>query len=145
MSAEQIAAEVSRQLSELKAQIFQELDERIERYLHKCDLQKCDLQKTQKTEDLAIVDADKRAIAIGEQVYTQIITEINRDVVPKVNQLMQWVNYNMQDGGEIVTDYRRAVEHQTNDGTMLLTDHAEAGDDRLIAPNIRLFFSESRD
>lgn len=80
----------------------------------------------------------------GQQIvnaaYKKVIGEINRDIVPKVNNMIEYVNYQMQDGGEIVTDYRRAVHAQANGDTKLLTD---GGDTKhIISENVSLFFRE---
>lgn len=86
-------------------------------------------------------------IAVGQQVcdtvYERVITEINTEVVPKVNNMVQWVNYNMQDGGEVVDSYRRAVEnqHRPDPKIKLLTDGHR--DKRIITEHIRTFFSDS--
>lgn len=81
--------------------------------------------------------------AVGQQItnatYKRVIAEINREIVPKVNSMVEFVNYQMQDPGEIVTDYRRAVNSSQNDGAKMLTD----GDNRhVISEHVSLFFRE---
>src|SRR6185312_6764485 len=100
-------------------------------------------------QQLAVANEKTREmiIAVGQQVcdtvYERVITEINTEVVPKVNNMVQWVNYNMQDGGEVVDSYRRAVEHQHRPDSKikLLTDGKK--DKRIITEHIRTFFESS--
>jgi N-formylglutamate amidohydrolase len=81
--------------------------------------------------------------AVGQQItnaaYKRVIADINRDIVPKVNSMVEFVNYQMQDPGEIVTDYRRAVHQQANEGQKLLTD---GNDKHVISEHVSLFFRE---
>lgn len=86
---------------------------------------------------------------VGQQVtntvYNKVIGEINEKIVPKVNNMVQYVNYQLQDGAEIVTDYRRAVETQANKnlqpGVKMLTDGKV--DKRVISEHVRTFFSDN--
>lgn len=97
---------------------------------------------------LAIVKKNTKelVLAVGQQVqntvYNRVLGEINEKIVPQVNNMVQWVNYNMQDGGEVIDSYRRAVEHQNRlDPTInLLTDGKD--DKRVISPHVRTFFGE---
>ena len=99
---------------------------------------------------LAIVKQNTKELvnAVGQQVtnqvYSKVIGEINTKIVPRVNSMVEYVNYQMQDGGEVVTDYRRAVEAQANKhlqpGTKLLTDGKH--DKQIISEHVRMFFSE---
>lgn len=91
---------------------------------------------TQNTKEL-VLSVGKQ---VQKQVYNQVINEINEKIVPKVNNMVEWVNYNMQDGGEIVSGYRRAVEAQScSDRVKLLTD---TKDKRIISEHVRLVFGE---
>lgn len=90
-------------------------------------------------------------MAVGQQVtnsvYTKVIGEINEKIVPKVNNMVEYVQYQMQDGGEVVTNYRRAVEAQSNKhlqpGMKMITDGKN--DRQVISENVRLFFSPDSD
>ena len=78
---------------------------------------------------------------IGQEVYQQIIGEINEKIVPQVNNMVEWVNYNTQDGGEVVDSYRRAAELQANKidpNIRLITDGSK--DKRIISEHVRTFF-----
>jgi hypothetical protein len=81
--------------------------------------------------------------AVGQQItnatYKRVITEINREIVPKVNSMVEYVNYQMQDPGEIVTDYRRAVHQQANGDNKMITD---GKDSHIISEHVSLFFRE---
>lgn len=108
-------------------------------------------EKIEKAGSLALVTADvpqqlQSAIImateqIGSSVYKQVIDEINEKVVPQVNGMVEWVNYNLQDGGEVVDQYRRAAEMQANKidpSVKLLTFGAT--DKRIISEHVRTFF-----
>lgn len=75
------------------------------------------------------------------RVYDQVVADINETIVPQVNNMVEWVNHNMQDGNETVDRFRRAVEsqHRLDPRIMLLTDGKR--DDRIISPHVRTFFS----
>lgn len=81
--------------------------------------------------------------AVGQQItnvaYKKVIAEINREIVPKVNSMVEYVNYQMQDPGEIVTDYRRAVDRQANGDHKMITD---GNDGHIISEHVSLFFRE---
>lgn len=79
------------------------------------------------------------SLAVGQQVYTKIMDKINNEIVPKVNNMVQWVNYNMQDGGEVADEYRRAVEMDMRHDTEYITDGKS---NPLISPHVRLFFED---
>ncbi len=94
--------------------------------------------RKQETTELVLAVCQKAQTA----VYNNVMREINEKVVPKVNNMVQWVNYNMQDGAGVVDDYRRQVEHQSvkfDPNMKLVTDGKR--DDRIISPHIRTFFS----
>ncbi len=77
---------------------------------------------------------------ICDDVYRQVINEINEKVVPKVDNMMQWVNYKTRDEDETVDSYRRAVERQANPELRMLTDGKHDG--RIISPYVRTFFGD---
>lgn len=84
-------------------------------------------------------------LSVGQQVQTQVLktvmNEINTKVVPKVNNMVQWVNYNMQDGAGVVDEYRREVEKQHFDPTVkMLTDGKK--DSRVISPYVRTVWGD---
>lgn len=97
---------------------------------------------------LAVVKQNTKELmlAVGQQVQTQvysrIIGEINEKIVPRVNNMVQWVNYNMQDGGEVVDQYRRAVEYQANKTAPGLEMITNGEDKNIISPHVRLFFNQ---
>lgn len=51
--------------------------------------------------------------AASKQIYQAVLTEINDKIMPKVNNMVQWVNYQTQDTTELITDYRHAVAEQS--------------------------------
>ena|ERR1700743_2014065 len=75
---------------------------------------------------------------VCDEVYGRVVGEINTTIVPKVDNMVKWVNYNMQDGGEIIDKYRRTVENQNE--TLSITDGSR--DSRIISPYVRMFFGE---
>ncbi len=93
-------------------------------------------RKETKNLVLAVVQQAK------DEVFNQVMCEVNETIVPQVERMVEWVNYNTQDGGEIVTDYRRAVEHQANGSKLKMLTYGKT-DKRIITPHIRTFWSES--
>ena len=80
---------------------------------------------------------------ITNQVYGKVLGEINEKIVPKVNNMIEFVKYQTQDGGEINDSYRRAVHAQSNphlDSTKLITDGRN--DPQILSPHISLFFGD---
>ena len=77
-------------------------------------------------------------------VYDKVLCEINQTLVPQINQMGRWVNFNMQDGDQLVDIYRRRVEHQSSGNTKMLTAGGSA-DKRVISPHIRTMFGEDSD
>lgn len=94
---------------------------------------------TNDKKTLALVAAITDQVA--EKVYKEVVDEINEKIVPQVNNMVEWVNYNTQDGGEVVDRYRRAAELQANkiDPTVkFITDGKH--DKRIISEHVRTFF-----
>jgi len=86
-------------------------------------------------------------LAVGEQVqtavYGRVISEINEKIIPKVENMIQWVNYSTQDGAEVVDQYRREVEYNQGGGGRSQQLLTHDGDNRhIISDNVRLFFKE---
>jgi hypothetical protein len=78
---------------------------------------------------------------ICNTVYGQVIGELNEKIIPKVNNMVQWVNFKLEDGHEVVDLYRRAVEYQANSADLrLITDGKK--DERIISEHVRTFFGE---
>jgi hypothetical protein len=83
-------------------------------------------------------------VAVGQQVtnltFKRVMDEINTKVVPKINEVAQYVSYQMQDTTELVTDYRRAVYDQSNaSNRKLLTN----GDTRhVLSEHVQTVFHE---
>jgi len=102
-------------------------------------------EAAQEKNDLQLQLTTKQTMAlVGEKihadVYADVMHEINTNIAPKVNQAMQWINYNMEDGNATVDSYRRKVEEQ-NSNTRLITDGSN--DRRIISENVRTYFSDS--
>jgi hypothetical protein len=83
-------------------------------------------------------------LAVGQQItnttYKKVMEEINREIVPKINNMASFVAYQMQDPTEIITDYRRAVHNQSEASTAgRITD----GNDRhVISEHVQVFFRD---
>lgn len=80
------------------------------------------------------------SMEICDDVYERVIGEINEKVVPKVDNMMQWVNYKTRDEDVTVDLYRRAVEHQSTADRRAITDGKN--DKRIITPHVRTFFGD---
>lgn len=98
--------------------------------------------------DKQLVVSTKQTMAlIGEKIQSDVTADImhsiNTNLMPKVNQAMQWVNYNMEDGSAVVDKYRRAVESKQFGDELAITDGSQ--DKRIISQNVRTYFSDSSD
>jgi hypothetical protein len=98
--------------------------------------------------DKQLVVSTKQTMAlIGEKIQSDVTADImhsiNTNLMPKVNQAMQWVNYNMEDGSAVVDKYRRAVESKQFGDDLAITDGSQ--DKRIISQNVRTYFSDSSD
>lgn len=74
---------------------------------------------------------------LGEKVYSQIIKEINTTIVPRIDKMVEWINYNIQDDDTTVRDYLSAVELVSNPTGSLTNGKT---DSRFITPYVRTFF-----
>jgi len=74
---------------------------------------------------------------LGEKVYSQIIKEINTTIVPRIDKMVEWINYNIQDDDNTVRDYLSAVELVSNPTGSLTNGKT---DSRFITPYVRTFF-----
>jgi len=92
------------------------------------------LEAQRNTKQLVLAVAE----GIQNNVYDKVFGEINETLMPKFNALTQWVNYNTQDGDEVVDSYRRAVEQQSL-GQGLLTNNDST---KFISPHVRTFFDD---
>lgn len=96
--------------------------------------------------NIALIKQNTKELMTGigqhvcNQVYDRVVDEINTTIVPKVDNMVKWVNYNTQDTVDIVDKYRRAVEKQSHDPTKLITDGSR--DSRIITPHVRMLFGE---
>ena len=94
---------------------------------------------------LAVTKAATKEIilAVGQKiatdVYDKVLDEINISIVPKVNSMVSWVNYQTQDTSEVITDYRRAVERTSSSGKSTITD---GNDKHIITPHFRMAFTD---
>ena len=137
----------------LDALVSEKLEALVSEKLNKISMQQSKPQ--QSPTELAIVDnnriydekmiSNEIVLAIGSQieqsVYASVINKINEELVPKVNNMAEWVNYNMQDGNDLVDQYRRAAEKQTNTDGMGLLTYGKT-DKRIISPHVRTFFED---
>lgn len=126
-----------------------ELDENVEKRLHNVNNQIV----VANNQQLAMVQKTTKELvaAVGQQVtntvYQKVVSEINEKVVPKVQNMVNYVNYQLADGGEIVTDYRRAVDAQANKhlqpGMKMITNGKN--NKQVISEHVRLFFGSEDD
>ncbi len=130
---EKIAQEIERQFKAHHTTIAAEVDKKLAASDKQIALSR------QSTNDIV----QKMGQNIYSEVYGRIMGDINKRIVPEVNKMVQWVNYNMQDGNAIVDSYRRDVEKQSEAerGVLHLTDGKK--DERIISPHVRTFFSEA--
>jgi hypothetical protein len=150
-----ISAEVTKQLFELKEQLNKELIEDMKILHQRVSREMIDVLttmideklKTHTNNSLSVIGEQNELVKLNEQmqqVYTAVnsnmMKEINEKVMPKINNMANWVRYNTQDTGEMIDSYRRAVEHQSRTNVMAITDGTN--DTRVISPYVRTFFGE---
>jgi hypothetical protein len=144
-----IAEEITKQLYEFKAQIMAECEALINKKIKKLQRNQTDAVTNAVTSqnDRALVvqkETEKMILAVGmevqKSVYNKVMTEINTNVMPKVERVMDRINYHMEDGDAVVDSYRREVEKQSNPGIKRITDGKK--DDRIITAHVRTFFGE---
>ena len=147
----EVTADVISKINEMIDKIIDEkLNKIIDEKLNKITDEKVK-QTIQSSTELALIHSDKirdmsnelalTVTTMEQNVYTNVINKINEEIVPKVNTMAEWVNYNMQDGNDLVDQYRRAAEKQTNkiDPEMGLLTYGKT-DKRIISPHVRTFF-----
>lgn len=138
-----LTIDIDRKIKGETSEIKKEMRDNVDKQIDKVNNQIV----TSNDKQLTLVKQNTREIvlAVGAQVqsavYSKIIGEINEKIVPQVNNMVQWVNYNMQDGGEVLDKYRRAVEHQSTGSTFAITGNGDNG--KIITPHVRMFFSDS--
>lgn len=131
----------SANIQEVKREVMEEMDRKLEGMNNQIVLS--NNKQILATKQLTKEMAGAITAAASKQVYQAVISEINTKIVPKVNDMVQWVNYNMQDTGELITDYRRAVEEQSRGGDMKLLASSRGEDkSRWAGGNVGLFFTE---
>ncbi len=51
----------------------------------------------------------KMALAVAKKVKQDVLATINKEIMPQIEKLGSWVQYQTQDTDVLLTDYRRAV------------------------------------
>lgn len=129
---------------EIKLFIAEEIDKLRKELLDRIDKQAAHEQSQQSA--LALT-TKQTMILVGEKiqtdVYNDVMREINTNIAPKVNQAMQWINYNMEDGAATVDSYRREVERQELGDALMITDGTK--DNRVISAHVRTYYADSDD
>jgi hypothetical protein len=79
---------------------------------------------------------------IESQVYKKVINDMNTRIMPQLNNMASWVNFNLEDGNEIVNNYRNAVEYEAHGTDFLRLEGSGKKDSRIISPHVRTFFKD---
>ncbi len=81
---------------------------------------------------------------IARVVKREVIEEINTTLVPKINSMQEWLNYNTQDTGEVINDYRMAVEYNSRMDDLKAITTGKGEDRRAWGPknSVRVMFGE---
>jgi len=82
-------------------------------------------------------EVSKQIAAVGNKVYAQIVKEINQNVIPEVNKVVDYVHFQLQDDSEMINDYRHGIEQEYS-GRKTITD----GKCQAISEHIRLAFDD---
>ncbi len=75
----------------------------------------------------------------GQQVYKKIIGDLNKTIVPKIENLELMAKYRDDDTHELLNRYRTAVYEQNKGSTKAITD----GKSLHISEHVNLFFNEN--
>lgn len=120
------------------------LEERLKAYIDT----RMAAQADADTRQLAVVRQDTQAlvVAASKQVYSNVIAqvsaEINEKIVPQVNRMVERVNYQTEDGCEVVDEYRHMVrEHYVGDNLMLTG--ADTPQKPVISPFVGVYFDDA--
>ena len=115
------------------------------------DVEKKITQMTGQMNNQLVVSNNKQLTAtkqvakdIARVVKREVIEEINTTLVPKINSMQEWLNYNTQDTGELINDYRMAVEHSSRMDDLKTITTGKGEDRRAWGPNnsVRVMFGE---
>lgn len=79
---------------------------------------------------------------IESHVYKKVINDMNTRIMPQLNNMASWVNFNLEDGNEIVNNYRNAVEYEAHGSDFLRLEGNGKKDSRIISPHVRTFFKD---
>jgi flagellar basal body rod protein FlgG len=139
----EIAKDIERAKAEIIAEVTRdvsEVTESLERKVSESNQQLVVAGKNQL--ELTRQTTRELVKAVGQEitdaVYDRVTEEINTKVMPQMTKMVQYVQYQMQDGSELVKDYRMAVEEQSSGGRKMLTGGNES---HIISPHVRTFFN----
>jgi len=75
---------------------------------------------------------------VTEKVIDRVRNDLNENVIPMINNTLEYIGYATQDGQEVITEYRREVMGASS-GTKLLDDPRDA---RTTFGHVRFAFGE---
>ncbi len=75
---------------------------------------------------------------VTEKVIDKVRSDLNENVIPMINNTLEYIGYATQDGQEVMTEYRREVMGASS-GTKLLDDPRDA---RTTFGHVRFAFGE---
>jgi hypothetical protein len=90
------------------------------------------------TQDMVLDMGNK----VQNVVYNRVIAAINTEIMPKVNNLAQWANYQFQDCDELVDNYRRGVEAQSREEGNIARITDGRKDKTIISPHVRTLWDD---
>ena len=156
---QQLDRELLDDLKELRAGLLADLKQHISNEI-KVNLKTVSENMRKETNNQLVVANDMQLVAVtnaakmnkeiagaickqaSEHAYNLVINEINTNVMPKVDNMMQWMSYQTQDTTELITDYRRAVHKQSSTNAGNLLTSGGTGSSSRIQPNVEMFFTE---
>lgn len=71
---------------------------------------------------------------IADNAANKVMVELKSTVLPQINNIIQWVGYQVQDGAELVDEYRRDINQSSNN----LIEYQR--DPRVIGPYVRTMY-----
>ena len=135
----QIDAERAADMRQIRAELRQYMDKKSnDTATSNAQLARTGSSSSNESLSLAVQQVSNR---VSDQVYSRVVNDINRKILPQINSALDWIDTQIVDGDELVTEYRREVDAETGPiGNNMLCGPA---DSRTISPHVRLFIGKN--
>lgn len=134
-----VAASIEEAKREIRASMNKSLDTKVTAAV--------DASMSSKGGQLIAVEAKQElTVAISKNVTKEVYGFLSKEVLPKIDAAIATVNYNNQDGDELVTEYRRRLHKVVSKpaaGTKLITGRSASAEEKLAQfQKDTLFFND---